>query len=428
MSRARYSEEVVRQMLSVYLILVLAPCISGVIVDGSKKTDISATKHQSPARDLVDPFNTKTCGIADSNKDEHEFVNMAREGQFPWIVSFQIKVSQHPSLEEQRAQARATHQNSSLKSVRHRDDIHFCCGSIVGEKWILSAAHCFEPALIQRYLKDGRINVVAGSHKVLAREPINSNHSIARVYLHAKFDSSMPVGFDIALVELDKPLKLTEKRETTGFGEQSKPYMNSICLPLKNHTTKFNESARIAGWGLSSENDETSMPSKLLVTDILINKTDSCAEDYTRSLKSTRPKEQLLKYNDFLCANYKQTRDACQSDSGGPMMQFADGKAVVTGIVSYGLGCATKGVPGIYIRTAAYLNWIRDIVEHGKKARTSFKAIDRSATKNSEPGLARTTPAPSFHGSMAGSKSPTVATTKKSAKRGAFKFLGSLVG
>lgn len=47
---------------------------------------------------------------------------------------------------------------------------------------------------------------------------------------------------------------------------------------------------------------------------------------------------------------------------------YADGKAVEVGIVSYGLGCATKGVPGVYTRTSSFMPWIKDITQHKEKA------------------------------------------------------------
>ena len=50
--------------------------------------------------------------------------------------------------------------------------------------------------------------------------------------------------------------------------------------------------------------------------------------------------------------------DSCQNDSGGPLVCAVDGKAVITGIVSRGAGCAFEGYPGIYGEVFDYLSWI----------------------------------------------------------------------
>lgn len=54
--------------------------------------------------------------------------------------------------------------------------------------------------------------------------------------------------------------------------------------------------------------------------------------------------------------------DTCQGDSGGPLV-FNDENnvAVVYGIVSFGIGCARKGIPGVYSRVSNYLGWIAEI-------------------------------------------------------------------
>ena len=94
----------------------MAPIVDAVVVDG-KRTGPSALKNQSHEEDMIDGYNTKTCGISDPDKEGSGFVNQARQGQFPWLVSIQINMS-------------------SKKS-------HFCMGSFISDRWILSAAHCF---------------------------------------------------------------------------------------------------------------------------------------------------------------------------------------------------------------------------------------------------------------------------------------------
>lgn len=91
--------------------------VESVVVDGKRKGP-SALKNQSHEEDMIDGYNTKTCGISDPDLKQSEFINNAKEGQFPWLVSFQVNKEDN------------TH-------------AHFCMGSFISDRWILSAAHCF---------------------------------------------------------------------------------------------------------------------------------------------------------------------------------------------------------------------------------------------------------------------------------------------
>jgi secreted trypsin-like serine protease len=51
---------------------------------------------------------------------------------------------------------------------------------------------------------------------------------------------------------------------------------------------------------------------------------------------------------------------ACWADSGGPLVSKATGNLI--GIVSTGVGCARKGLPGIYTRVSRYTKWIEEHV------------------------------------------------------------------
>lgn len=138
-------EVVLSILLSFVLCHRLTIITNGVVVDGEKKKDVLATAKQSSEASMIDAFNTKSCGLSDANFEEHEFVSMSREGQFPWMVSFQVEVPKNASKAVQEEAAKKTVGEIERSLHKKTQDLHFCSGSFISDKWILSAAHCFEP-------------------------------------------------------------------------------------------------------------------------------------------------------------------------------------------------------------------------------------------------------------------------------------------
>ena len=76
----------------------------------------------------------------------------------------------------------------------------------------------------------------------------------------------------------------------------------------------------------------------------------ACNNDYGGSITDS-----------MICAGYPGTggKDACQGDSGGPFVCNDGGKAVIAGVVSWGISCALPTHPGVYARTTYVLDWIK---------------------------------------------------------------------
>merc|ERR1711962_1172736 len=71
--------------------------------------------------------------------------------------------------------------------------------------------------------------------------------------------------------------------------------------------------------------------------------------------------------NDEICAGLPDSdgngytdagKDSCQGDSGGPLICNFNGMAMLTGIVSWGYGCAGEGTPEVYGNVAHYADFI----------------------------------------------------------------------
>merc|ERR1712158_291204 len=65
----------------------------------------------------------------------------------------------------------------------------------------------------------------------------------------------------------------------------------------------------------------------------------------------------------MVCAGYaKGGKDSCQGDSGGPLVvpkSSSDDTAIIYGVVSWGAGCASPDLPGVYARVTKFIDWIK---------------------------------------------------------------------
>ncbi len=77
----------------------------------------------------------------------------------------------------------------------------------------------------------------------------------------------------------------------------------------------------------------------------------------SEGLKTFKKKDGKSK--DVIGDVYFGGEDACDGDSGGPIMVSNGSRLIQVGVVSRGHGCALKNKAGVYVKIKPFLKWIQ---------------------------------------------------------------------
>lgn len=244
-------------------------------------------------------------------------------GEFPWLA---LLIFEHP-----------------------RGSSYACGGSVINNRYILTAAHCIKGLDIP---KSWRLTTVrlgeydTKSNPDCVKEKDGSqvcadpvlDVGIEETIAHEKYDPfNIYQLYDIALIRMNQNISFTN-------------YIKPICLPSTSYIPK---KVTVSGWGKTQNSYKSDI--KLKVTIPLVNKT-VCAEQYEAAFL-------YLGYGQ-VCAGGEKGKDSCTGDSGGPMMGInptdnGSGRWTVDGVVSFGPSpCGVKDWPGIYTKVYDFIPWI----------------------------------------------------------------------
>lgn len=200
---------------------------------------------------------------------------------------------------------------------------HMCGGSIYDKNHVITAGHCCDG------MSAHDLKVRYGSHHLHEHDEHQGNDKVNKVILHEEYDS-WTINNDICLLQLKKDLEFND-------------WVNVIALPPQSQEEEEGTVCTVSGWGTTSEGGD--LADVLMKVDVPVVSDKHCRNNYGD--------DEIA--DSMICAGYPEGgKDSCQGDSGGPFMCNGE----LTGIVSWGYGCAEPNYPGVYTQTSYFNEWV----------------------------------------------------------------------
>ncbi|XP_063608221.1 phenoloxidase-activating factor 1-like, partial [Penaeus indicus] len=225
------------------------------------------------------------------------------------------------------------------------EDIQFlCAGSLINERYLVTAAHCVNPALLKP--KQFKLEVIRVGEKDLQSDtncnetprprciPPSQDFIPEDIIQHPDYDSKTFAN-DIAIIRLSSPIDFITFEE----------YAGPVCLPPRSESAELlaNRGLFSVDWGL------TRTPSQFLNRyDVALVDTNDCNTTYNGRLTAGQ-----------ICVRPMNT-DACSGDGGSPLTATSPNSNAwqLLGVQTIGVGCGLSDLPTVYTSVSYHRDWI----------------------------------------------------------------------
>jgi len=218
----------------------------------------------------------------------------ASVGQFPWQVSMK------------------------------QNGYHFCGGSIVGTKYIVSAAHCYTTNTV--FVSMGIVDLSDdGAYKreivSFVKHPDYNSNTLDYDYSVLTMKSAIPNNVDSVQV---------------------------IEMAAAQTNKQYSGMATTSGWGYTYGFDHVT-PDQLYYATLPLVSQSTCQSIWGHALTIT---------DRIQCAGGDGVSTVCAGDSGGPLVIKENGKDILIGITSWSESNCSPLYPGGWAKIAAARDWI----------------------------------------------------------------------
>uniref|UniRef100_A0A4W4EQC4 Macrophage stimulating 1 n=1 Tax=Electrophorus electricus TaxID=8005 RepID=A0A4W4EQC4_ELEEL len=213
-------------------------------------------------------------------------------------------------------------------SLRDRKGKHFCGGSLVNSKWVISTKQCFSSCYVE-------LTGYAAMMGTLFQNPKEGEPDIQTIPLNKIVCG--PSESHLVLLQLETPAQINER-------------VSQICLPPERYIVPEGTVCEIAGWG---ETKGTGVESVLNVAQMQVQSNSECNNYFKGRVRE----------NEMCTTPFFGGVGACERDYGGPLACQNSDCWVLEGVIIPMRRCGHPGQPNIFIRVSMYVDWIKKVME-----------------------------------------------------------------